>query len=607
MKRVLTLCETFSRQDVHDIFDPGTRFTPSAGTWGLWGIVPVPAKLGDFVLFVTFGRKQADHQFDEWITENGVINWQSQPRQSLADRQIQQFIHHDPAMNTIYLFLRTEKRGFYTYLGRLAYYNHDPQRERPVRIQWQILDWPIPQMILKKMHLKLKSVEVDVVKSPSLPISFDWRGTRYNLQPEQLKEKIHKGLLTGLPKEAARFQEWFVNLDGQQISTKWIFHLITGAKYSEFDASTARNKLTQIGLNSKQVTFEPVDGQLLLNVDGEKYQIKEQSMYKAKYYKSSTVDAFIDFLKDLTLIGEVQFDQKSAYYLTDYHFIDLMRSTLVLTNPLALIAAPKLINLLPLENINVLLGQLSLSSYNGYGWPNFPEKAYKLSIEEKFPKLNQQYILTPKPDIIFEDKIPRPVFLFNYFNNHNDWEDWTIDSLYKLHRVYTEPKLFVHSTLPIQNLFGGLPEVQLAIWKSAFYWVIIQLIVLSDTQTGAMYDPKISLILSNGWKDNSQARLYLQDEYLGELVDILEPILACFGWVWVNRTGDPTQDQRAILGLLRFFLKLEITELDKNSRVNFTEEYRRQLFESQTKARLHYMNSKEARHQIREVIKELKK
>jgi len=94
---------------------------------------------------------------------------------------------------------------------------------------------------------------------------------------------------------------------------------------------------------------------------------------------------------------------------------------------------------------------------------------------------------------------------------------------------------------------------------------------------------------------------------LGELVDCLEPILACFGWVWVNRNGDPIQDQQAILGLLRFFLKLEITELSKDGRVQFTEEYRRQLFESQTKARLQYMNSKDARDQLRDAIKELKK
>lgn len=147
--RVLTLYDTYSRQDVHDIFSPDTRFAPSAGTWGLWGIVPISSKPGDVVLFVTFGQQQAGHVFDEWISEDGIINWQSQPRQSLSDRQIQQFIHHDPTRNNVYLFLRTRKSTPYTYFGKLAYYSHDPQHERPVWIQWQILDWKISDSVLR--------------------------------------------------------------------------------------------------------------------------------------------------------------------------------------------------------------------------------------------------------------------------------------------------------------------------------------------------------------------------------------------------------------------------------------------------------------------------
>ncbi|MGA2977937.1 MAG: DUF3427 domain-containing protein, partial [Spirochaetia bacterium] len=96
---VLTLYSEYSRQDVHDIFSPDTRFTPGAGTWGLHGIVEIPDNPGDFVFFVTFGQQQAGHTFDEWITEEGVISWQSQPGQSFLDRRIQQFIHHDDYKN----------------------------------------------------------------------------------------------------------------------------------------------------------------------------------------------------------------------------------------------------------------------------------------------------------------------------------------------------------------------------------------------------------------------------------------------------------------------------------------------------------------------------
>lgn len=597
MARRLILFETYTRQEIHDIFAPDTPFTPQSGTWGLLGIVPIPSRTGDFVLFVTFGKEQAGHKFDEWITEDGIINWQSQPHQRFTNRQIQQLIHHDPTRNTIHIFLRTEKTGPYTYLGRLAYYSHDPQRERPVWIQWKLLDWPIPQEVLDRMRLVLKPKEEASVALPVAGRGFDWHGVRYEIQLDHLYRKIRTALLDSAPDEASRFHDWYVELDGKHISPKWIFHLITGAEYSQFDEPTATSKLAQIGLQPKHVTSE-----IVLGMDCEKHQIKEQSMYKPKFYKAKTIQELVELLDYLIQLGEIQIERKTY---PNYVLIDLLRSTFVFINPHSLIASPRLINLLPLEDIEDLLKQISLYWYWGASWPDFPEKAFNLPIEEKYPQLTLQYILTPKPEIIFEDKIWRPVFLYDYLKKVEDWEDWTFDLLYKFNRVYTEPKLFVHSTLPIQNLSGGLPELQLAVWKSAFYWIMIQLIILSDPQTGAIYDPRISLFLSNGWRDNSQVRLYLQDEYMGDLVDCLEPILARFHWIWVNRSGNPIQDNQAILELLRLFLKLDIAELGENGRVQFTEDYRRQLFESETKTFLQYKNSKEARDQLREKIKEL--
>jgi len=137
----LTLGGQYSRKDVHSIFSPHTVFTPQAGTWGLHGIVPVPDRNGDFVFFVTLGQQQGDHVFDEGISSEGVLSWQSQPRQALNNSQIQQFIAHDESVNNIYLFLRTDKRGPYKHFGRLGYLTHDASRENPVYFQWQLLDW----------------------------------------------------------------------------------------------------------------------------------------------------------------------------------------------------------------------------------------------------------------------------------------------------------------------------------------------------------------------------------------------------------------------------------------------------------------------------------
>ncbi len=122
----------YTREEVQSIFSPGTTFTPQAGTWGLQGIVRVPDREGDWVYFVTFGQQQGDHAFDESITDEGVLSWQSQPSQRLDDKLIRSLIERDERVNTIHLFLRTTRRAKYTYLGKLGYLTHDKNREADV-------------------------------------------------------------------------------------------------------------------------------------------------------------------------------------------------------------------------------------------------------------------------------------------------------------------------------------------------------------------------------------------------------------------------------------------------------------------------------------------
>lgn len=146
--RSLTLWETYTREEAHDIFEPDTTFTAQAGTWGLQGIIGIAESPGDFVFFVTFGSSQGDHDFEEEISRDGVLTWQSQPRQRLDSPRIRQFIGHDDLKNSIHLFLRTSSRLDYTYFGRLGYLEHDPTREAPVHFTWQLMDWPPPSAVL---------------------------------------------------------------------------------------------------------------------------------------------------------------------------------------------------------------------------------------------------------------------------------------------------------------------------------------------------------------------------------------------------------------------------------------------------------------------------
>jgi len=139
MKKLI-LKNNYSREDIHSIFAPETSFTPGSGTWGNHGIIPIPDREDDFVFIVTYGQSQGGHDFDEGISNDGVLSWQSQPRHTLEDKWIKTFINHNDTTNNIYLFLREEKKGDYEYLGRLKYLTHDKDREKPVYFQWQLLD-----------------------------------------------------------------------------------------------------------------------------------------------------------------------------------------------------------------------------------------------------------------------------------------------------------------------------------------------------------------------------------------------------------------------------------------------------------------------------------
>ncbi len=167
--RELILYEDYSRKEVHDIFDRDSKFTPQAGTWGLQGIIQIPERARDYVFFVTFGQTQAEYAFDEGITVDGVVRWQSQPKQRLADLTIRNLISHDEDRHSIYLFLRTSDRKPYTYLGRLKYLTHDRDRERPVYFAWQILEWQLPDDVRERMKLTYEGTLVAAAAKPKVP------------------------------------------------------------------------------------------------------------------------------------------------------------------------------------------------------------------------------------------------------------------------------------------------------------------------------------------------------------------------------------------------------------------------------------------------------
>ena len=221
------LYEQYDREKVRDMFAPDAPYTAGAGFWGMRGIIPLRGRPGDFVLFVSLGQITGDHTFDEGISDQGILRWQSEPRQTLRSVRVLELIGHDDA-NNIHLFLRTDNLAGgvakpYTYLGLLQYHSHDAQREQPVHISWDLQSWPIPEEIRRSMSLMLdrEMVETPLKSTATLPAglmqidtpqgrrpgetSRQFRG-RKNRRPSesQLREIGLKGELLVLEYEKAR-------------------------------------------------------------------------------------------------------------------------------------------------------------------------------------------------------------------------------------------------------------------------------------------------------------------------------------------------------------------------------------------------------------------
>jgi hypothetical protein len=134
----------YSREDIYSIFNP-TK--PIDSIWKQWGIINLGKYIDemkdDFIFLLSKGSEVGGHSFDEGITLDGVLSWQSQPQNSFKSQTIKKFIQHDEMLNNIYFFYRENKIDDYSFLGKLKYLSHDSSREKPVYFQWQILDWNI--------------------------------------------------------------------------------------------------------------------------------------------------------------------------------------------------------------------------------------------------------------------------------------------------------------------------------------------------------------------------------------------------------------------------------------------------------------------------------
>ncbi|WCH25931.1 DUF3427 domain-containing protein [Aeromonas salmonicida] len=176
--------DLYSREEVAAILSPGSSFTPGAGSWGLSGIISKAPSERDFVFFVTLGMHESN-DYDDALTEDGLLIWKSQNQQTPDSPQIQRLVEHDENLHNVRLFLRTSKKEDYTYMGPLAFNDWDPLSKNPVHFTWRLLTWPLPSDV--RSHF---SAHIRPALSPL-----------YHPEPEQTQP----GTLTeGLPPKATQ-------------------------------------------------------------------------------------------------------------------------------------------------------------------------------------------------------------------------------------------------------------------------------------------------------------------------------------------------------------------------------------------------------------------
>ncbi|WP_374538583.1 DUF3427 domain-containing protein [Chitinimonas taiwanensis] len=148
---------TYDRRGIAEVFEPGGAFTPGAGRWGMPGIVESPKGSGHFVFMVTLGKPTEGNPYQDALTEDGFLIWESQSQQDFDSPVIRKLLVHDADARNIHLFLRPQAGAKYTYLGLLEYFSHDANKSKPVHFIWRVRNWDLSAASLKRLELPVRS------------------------------------------------------------------------------------------------------------------------------------------------------------------------------------------------------------------------------------------------------------------------------------------------------------------------------------------------------------------------------------------------------------------------------------------------------------------
>ena len=122
--------------------------------------------------------------------------------------------------------------------------------------------WHPPDLVVKyaegPIGIKLASLRDWLYKGPPLPLtctpkgSVRLRGVEIQLTTEEILDIAHRAIDNQMGKPM-NHRAWYVQINGQRASPKWLVSQLTGLPVSAFGTTEARRVLAQLGIEVKRV------------------------------------------------------------------------------------------------------------------------------------------------------------------------------------------------------------------------------------------------------------------------------------------------------------------------------------------------------------------
>jgi len=96
---------------------------------------------------------------------------------------------------------------------------------------------------------RFTSKEGDITREQTIHLA----GQSFTQSRQAVLGAVRAAIAQGLPPEARRFNDWYLLVDGEQLSVKWVVSLVTGLPRNRFDSPSARRQLQKLGLEALPV------------------------------------------------------------------------------------------------------------------------------------------------------------------------------------------------------------------------------------------------------------------------------------------------------------------------------------------------------------------